>query len=462
MKIISFTMVNNEAEIIESFIRYNSNFVDEMVIIDNGCTDNTIPIVRNLKEEGYKITVYDESLEAYNQFRLDNKYLDLIIKEKKPDIIIPLDADEFLTADKNPREALESLSLDRIYYIHWQWYVMTEKDDQSIGFVPQKMKHCLKEAPWNYSDGTPVTKVIIPAKYYREKKLTMTMGHHSVYGNSNITVDEIDHIKLAHYRSISELQLVSKTSCYTVRDISTLENNFETAQRTNQMSIIEKGTDMHDATITASFGGYESAEVIEKPIDLSYCDEKTTKIKYQELSNVPLWVLNRNTGCEMALKYYNLERKNRERKLLKPIILWMDGVRGKECIFPDPGNLSTFIVAKANVRAYLTLTEEIKFLKANYRIILTPDWVKFVPYQYIVVPDQAQLESVKESLRAYNIPEEIIVSWSQYLKKIGILKRIWCQIGVISGMLKRVRDYLKRNGIKTTVSKIKERLKRGK
>ena len=75
MKIVSFTMVNNESEIIESFVRYNYNFVDEMVIIDNGCTDSTIKIVRNLINEGFKITVYDESLEAYNQYRLDNKYL---------------------------------------------------------------------------------------------------------------------------------------------------------------------------------------------------------------------------------------------------------------------------------------------------------------------------------------------------------------------------------------------------
>ena len=33
MKIVSFTMVNNESEIIESFIRYNYNFLDEMYIM---------------------------------------------------------------------------------------------------------------------------------------------------------------------------------------------------------------------------------------------------------------------------------------------------------------------------------------------------------------------------------------------------------------------------------------------
>lgn len=36
-----------------------------MYIIDNGCTDNTIKILQNLISDGYKIVIYDESLEAY-------------------------------------------------------------------------------------------------------------------------------------------------------------------------------------------------------------------------------------------------------------------------------------------------------------------------------------------------------------------------------------------------------------
>ena len=57
-KIISITMVNNESEIIESFIRYNYNFLDEMVIIDNGCTDNTIKIVNKLIVASFVKDIY--------------------------------------------------------------------------------------------------------------------------------------------------------------------------------------------------------------------------------------------------------------------------------------------------------------------------------------------------------------------------------------------------------------------
>ncbi|MGC4431616.1 glycosyltransferase family 2 protein, partial [Streptococcus suis] len=107
----------------------------------------------NLIKEGYKISVYDESLEAYNQYRLDNKYLTKIIAEKNPDLIIPLDADEFLTADSNPRKLLEQLDLEKIHYVNWQWFVMTKKDDINESFIPRRMQYCFEKPVWHHSDG---------------------------------------------------------------------------------------------------------------------------------------------------------------------------------------------------------------------------------------------------------------------------------------------------------------------
>lgn len=457
MRIISFTMVNNEAEIIESFIRYNSNFVDEMIIIDNGCTDNTIPIIRKLITEGYKVTIFDESLEAYNQFRIDNKYIGVAIERFAPDLLIPLDADEFIIADGNPREELEKLHLDCIYYIHWQWYVMTKEDDVTEEFVPNRMQYCLKQLAWNYSDKTPVTKVILPVQYYKEQCMTMAMGHHTVFGNDQIKIEEISNIRLAHFRSISVDQLVSKTSCYTIRDISTLENNAETAQRTNQMALIEDGSNMLEAAIRASFGGYDT-EIEKKKIDLSYCDDRTSVMKYGSLARIPIASLVRRTGCEMAIKYYNLERKRRERWFLKPIIMWLDGTKGSECVFPNPSNELTFLTAKANVRAYLTECEKIKFLKANYRLIITPDWVKFIPHVSIVVPNSIDIEMVKKVLIPYQLNNEQIITWKDYYSKMNFLCKAWCNIGIVTGMGKRLYAYIKRNGMQSTVRKVKERI----
>lgn len=461
MKIVSFTMVNNESEIIESFIRYNYNFLDEMYIIDNGCTDNTIKILRNLINDGYRIIIYDESLEAYNQFRLDNKYLNKIIEESNPDLIIPLDADEFIISDhKDPRKEMEKLSLDRIYYVNWQWYVMTEKDDPKETFIPRRLKYCLKRTVWNYSDGTPVTKVILPARYFKEKNLTMSMGHHTVYGDKNIAIEKIKNIKLAHYRAISEEQLVYKTCCYTMRDIATMENNIETAQRTNQLAKIESGISMHDAAIEASYAGYPE-EIKENQIDLTFCEPDSLTIKYSELSSESIAERIMRTGQEMAIRSYNLERKLKEYMWLEPIILWLDGIRKTDVFLPDPSNESTFLVAKYNVRAYLTMQEEIKYLKCNYRLLVNPEQVKFIPHQFIVVPSTCDVKDVRMKLRNSGVLTDRIISVGEYRKKLGLIKCFYSDLLVIPGMIVRIKKYIGRNGINGTLKKIKERLKKG-
>ena len=458
MKIISFTMVNNESESLESFIRYNYNFVDEMVIIDNGCTDSTIKIIRKLIGEGFKITVYDESLEAYNQYRLDNKYLTKIANEKNPDIILPLDADEFLTGDTNPREVLEALSLDRIYYITWRWYVMTKEDNVLETFIPKKMQYCLSKPAWNYSDGTVVTKAIIPVKYYREMGLTLSMGHHTVFGNDKVKITQLDNLQLAHYRAISEEQLIYKTCCYTIRDIATMENNFETAQRTNQMAIIENGTNMWAAAEESSYGGYPR-EIEKKPLELSFCIKNDLKIKYSELAHESINNRILYTGREMAVRAYNLERSKKEKKFIQPIILWLDGIRGDECIFPNPSNKLTILTEMYNVRGLVTTTEEIKFLKANYRLIVTPDFVKFLPHEYIVISNNS-FENIKKKLIDLGLDSAKILSLSEYRKRLGVIKNIYCYITFIPAMIHRVKLYIERNGIKSTIDKIKSRIKR--
>lgn len=457
MKIVSFTMVNNESEMIESFIRYNYNFVDEMIIIDNGSSDNTIEIIRLLIKEGYKITIYDESLEAYNQFRLDNKYLNIIIDSIQPDIILPLDDDEFIVGDGNPREILESLRLDRIYYIHWQWYVMTEKDDKAELFIPRRLKHCFEKPVWNYTGGTPVTKTVIPARYYRKMRLTLSMGHHTVFGNDNAEIEEISSLRLAHYRTVSEAQLISKISCYTMRGIAAMENNFETAHHTNQMAMIERGENMWETAVKASYGGYDG-NIVYNPIELSYCNKKPLEIKYAGLSAETLSSKVLKTGREMAIRAYNSERRIKEKAFIKPVIVWMDGIRGSECIFPDPSNKATMLAELFNVRAYLTDCEEIKFLKANYRLIVTPEIVKFIPHKYIIISDAGRYDEIKNMLADNGLAGEKILSLKQYKKKLGIVGMLYCYIRFLPSMTKRIYMYFKRNGIKVTVNKIKSRL----
>ena len=457
MKVVSLTMVNNESEIIESFVRYNYNFVDKMFIVDNGCTDSTVAILRKLVAEGYDITIYDESLEAYNQYRLDNKYLNMIIDDYEVDLILPLDADEFLTADTNPRFELEKLNLNKVHYVNWQWFVLTENDNLNDPFIPSRLQYCFDKPVWNYSDGTSVTKCIIPAKYYKKLNLKMSMGHHTVFGNDSVEIETHNSLRFAHYRAIGEEQLIYKTTCYTIRDIATMENNFETAQRTNQMALIESGTSMWDAAVKASYGGY-TGNIIHNPINLEYCQKSLCEMKYSMLSMEPLKERVKNIGREMAIRAYNSERSKKEKAFLKPIILVLDGIRGDECIFPDPSNHLTILTEMYNVRGILTSSEEIKFLKANYRLIVTPEFAKFLPHTYIVVPNTLDFDEMVKKYKTLGIDEKKIISLRDYRKSIGIFGNIYSALLLLPSMFSRIMAYVDRNGIKNTINKLKSRL----
>lgn len=60
MKLWSYSTVKDEADIIEIFVRYNMNILDWMVILDNNSNDNTLSILKKLKNEGYNIDIIED------------------------------------------------------------------------------------------------------------------------------------------------------------------------------------------------------------------------------------------------------------------------------------------------------------------------------------------------------------------------------------------------------------------
>ena len=53
-KLISISMVRNENDVIESFVRHNLELMDEMHIIDHGSSDGTREILIQLKKKVYR------------------------------------------------------------------------------------------------------------------------------------------------------------------------------------------------------------------------------------------------------------------------------------------------------------------------------------------------------------------------------------------------------------------------
>ncbi len=200
-KILTLTMIKNEADIIETFVRYTMQFAQKMFFIDNGCTDGTIEILNELIKEGFDIVLYHEAAVFYEQYLLENAYIRKIARENRFDFLIPLDADEFLASTQlTPRLCFETLPQEKVTLIKWKTYVITKETDYSEFFLDSINHVRIKES-------VTFTKVILPYEVLAREEIYVSMGHHTVDSrNGNIT-SENNQLYIAHFPVRSEKQI---------------------------------------------------------------------------------------------------------------------------------------------------------------------------------------------------------------------------------------------------------------
>jgi len=200
MKLYSFTTVKDEEDIIESFVRYNMNILDGMVISDNNSSDSTLNILYKLKDEGYNIDIIEDKNNTFNQYKVKNDLLNYTKDKYKPDFIFPLDADEFIASnDKcNPRDIIKSLDKDNLYFYEMIDYIY-EKGKES--FIPARLTKVLANKKNKHY------KTIISKNIYT-KGIDLYLGSHDAgYINGEpINKVYLDSIYVAHYpvRSIEQ------------------------------------------------------------------------------------------------------------------------------------------------------------------------------------------------------------------------------------------------------------------
>jgi len=169
-KIFIVSRAKNESDIIESFCRYNLSYCDGMIINDNKSDDNTLEILLKLMNEGLPIHLTQEASQL--------KKAKIAIDEYGAELVVPLDADEFLynIDGINPREALEELNDDIEYQIPWRTYVYEKEPDIKLGFITNNFKYYRNSAlekAQGHAGTTLITKYLI-----KEKKAKFTTGIH--------------------------------------------------------------------------------------------------------------------------------------------------------------------------------------------------------------------------------------------------------------------------------------------
>jgi hypothetical protein len=213
MKIFSITCINNEAGIIETFVRVNSKFIDTFIFIDDS-VDGTSQILNLLKDEGFNIiSLYRNKQEEYRQDILIMSAINYIVDSGlECNYFLPLDSDEF-PAFRNLDHASNCLS--KIPFMHigfysWETYVPT-----ALNFDDLKVNGLITCFKKRVYEGIRYEKIAIP--FDLGKEIIVGPGAHTAsLKNGGALYRYLLPIKLGHFpvRSAAQIILKNLTAVY--------------------------------------------------------------------------------------------------------------------------------------------------------------------------------------------------------------------------------------------------------
>lgn len=212
-KVAVISMVRNEADIIESFVRHCFSFADIVLVRDYMSVDATADILKKLQAEGLPLQV--ESVESVEQVQAEvmTDLMETAFRNENADLVLPLDADEFLVSKSeyssyNCHQKLRELAIDRVYAVPWIKHLLKSPDTETDKFI-------LERSVWREKYAEPLHKVIIGREAFQNMRLQLIQGNHaaciaSPAGLQAIIPEAISDIYIAHFFWRGELQAASK------------------------------------------------------------------------------------------------------------------------------------------------------------------------------------------------------------------------------------------------------------
>jgi glycosyltransferase involved in cell wall biosynthesis len=205
MKLVAVSIVKNEADIIEAFVRHTCALVDHHLVFDHASTDGTRQILAELAREGLPLSLFtDDNLGNLQQER-SNFLTRLAWADRQADWVLPLDADEILvTPDRAALEReLAGCPAGRPLRVPLINYYPTSVDDAAEGNPVRRLRHRAR-APLR----TP--KVFVPRDLAGDPAVSAGKGSHALYRSGQALPDHPASAEcwLAHFSLRSPVQQI--------------------------------------------------------------------------------------------------------------------------------------------------------------------------------------------------------------------------------------------------------------
>lgn len=211
-KIILVSIVKNEGDVIESFVRHSLTYADELIIADHQSTDGTWEILQKLRAEGLPLTLERLYRVEHAQREEMNRLVREAIVEHGAAIVLPFDADEFLVSDVQSiscRQVLQALPPNTLYRLRWRIFepALPEQDREQFLLL----RPCRRERDFS----TGFKTMVGGYGYTHGRPYELVQGQHfGVYldDSSSVPWTEVPHLYLAHYRWRSPDQYALKAA----------------------------------------------------------------------------------------------------------------------------------------------------------------------------------------------------------------------------------------------------------
>ncbi|WP_315274820.1 glycosyltransferase family 2 protein [Selenomonas sputigena] len=216
-RIVVVSMVRNEEDIIESFVRWHCAIADAVIVLDHRSTDRTKEILCALRDEGLPLILTEAEDMAYRQWEYTTELVVRAFREFSADVVCPLDADEFLLADTEDvfhcRRILQNLELGVYYSLAWIDHFLTSPEEDRDMFLLAR-DHVRERSPKIES------KVLLTRKeedlpLWLNGRMSVAQGNHFVVIHENsravsCPTKEATGLYLAHFPERSIEQILSK------------------------------------------------------------------------------------------------------------------------------------------------------------------------------------------------------------------------------------------------------------
>lgn len=131
---VAISMVRNEQDIIELFLRHHAALFDLLIVLDNCSTDNTRSILAKTARQLGNVVMIDWPDTAYNQSETMTKVLHSVQSVVFADFVFFLDADEFVAASDKAdlRSKLSKIPVGEIALLPWMTLVPNPNLDENL------------------------------------------------------------------------------------------------------------------------------------------------------------------------------------------------------------------------------------------------------------------------------------------------------------------------------------------